>query len=120
MSCCNRRWLQMWEGQLTERQGLDQILAKREFAWLLCSIWLVTSSGARACACSQVFPGTCPGLQKGTAVFLGTLTDSFGSPSPAGAPAETTHPSASTENSNAEAQQSNVAAASAAFLRSTK
>jgi hypothetical protein len=35
---------------------------------------LITPAFARACTCSQVPPGKCPGLQAGDVVFLGTVT----------------------------------------------
>ena len=94
-----------------KKQGLDRVLDNHGCAWLLCSIWLIMPSGARACVCSQAPPGACPGLQKGDVVFLGTVNDiDEAVDSPTRAPAEATNPSASSENSNAEAERSKAAA----------
>jgi hypothetical protein len=98
-----------------ERQALDRSIENHGFAWILCAIWLIIPSGARACTCSQAPPGACQGLHKGVVAFLGTVNDIeelVASPAPAAA--EATNPNASPDNSSAEAPQLHTAAASSA------
>jgi len=87
-----RHRLQSWRAKPYRKTSIKFL--RHEFAWILCFIWLTPAPGARACACSQVPPGACQGLQKVAVAFLGTLTDSFASPTPSGAPTEATHPMA--------------------------
>ena len=71
-----------------ERQALDRSIENHGFAWILCAIWLIIPSGARACTCSQAPPGACQGLHKGVVAFLGTVNDIeelVASPAPAAA-----------------------------------
>ncbi len=51
----------------------------------LCLLLLTASVPAWACTCSQAPPGKCPGLQPDDTIFLGTVTDVEGVPSPAAA-----------------------------------
>ena len=44
--------------------------------FLAAALWLATVLPTTACTCSNSVPGTCPGLQKGDVVFMGTVTDS--------------------------------------------
>src|SRR5579864_514559 len=48
-------------------RAISFLLSAATLACVVCS--------ARACTCSQSSPGTCPGLQAGDVVFMGTVTE---------------------------------------------